>query len=321
MLSYPFFSLFLFTLFGRTLIALSSFHWIIVWIALELNIISFIPLMSSTNWRQESEAALKYLLFQAFGSRILLLGMSSRINYFILFGLIIKLGAAPFHFWFPSVIKGISWPIAAILITWQKIAPICLIISSFSNLKPALLRAGLVRAIVGAIGGFNQTHLRPLLAYSSIGHIGWILATSSTSPSISLFYLVSYILISIPIIWTAFISNIQKLKSTSSLSSSNSSLLILPLLISLGGLPPLIGFIPKLLALLSFSSILVPFILIISSLINLSYYLNLFIVSFLNTPSTKLKLPTPQTPFTLSFIRLLAISPLPFIFILISFRI
>jgi NADH:ubiquinone oxidoreductase subunit 2 (subunit N) len=70
-----------------------------VWVALELNIISFIPLISSSGWLQEREAALKYLLFQAAGSRILLLGrINQLISTPILLGLRLKLGIAPFHF-------------------------------------------------------------------------------------------------------------------------------------------------------------------------------------------------------------------------------
>lgn len=320
MILYPYINLFIFTLISRTIIAISSCHWLIIWIALELNIISFIPIISSSNWFQESEATLKYILFQALGSRFLLLGIINPSWFFIItLGLIIKLGAAPFHFWFPPTIKRISWPSATVLITWQKVAPIFLLII---NLPPSsgkiLILLGAFGALLGGVGGILQSTIRPILAYSSIGHIGWIIAVAPVSPSISLLYLIFYILISIPIMWSAYIRNINSLKTRKAPVPTLAPILLLPNILSLRGLPPLLGFIPKLISILSFPLFIIPIILIVGSLINLSYYLNFFFsLSISSYRKKKERLPL-SPPLTLRAITWLACSPFPAIYVVLA---
>ena len=317
MILHPFFSLFTAVLFTRTIIALSAHHWLIIWIALELNIISFIPIISSSSWFQESEAALKYLLFQALGSVLLLMGAINPICQLItLLGLLIKRGVAPFHFWFPSVIKRIPWPTAALLITWQKVAPLRITLSFFPSIPDILIIVGLIRAIIGALGGLNQTHLRSLLAYSSIGHIGWIISAARVSPSIALLYLAIYIFISLPTIWVSFKAGVTQLKKTFGLIKQDYIQILLPLLLSLGGLPPMLGFIPKILVLSSIAP--APrLILILASLINLSYYLNFLFIAYLNQASGKRK--EISTPIPLSLLTTTAVSPLPLGLLLLFF--
>uniref|UniRef100_A0AAU6QGU3 NADH-ubiquinone oxidoreductase chain 2 n=1 Tax=Prionospio sp. 7 MH-2023 TaxID=3059275 RepID=A0AAU6QGU3_9ANNE len=319
MFQYPFMNLFLFTLMSSTLMAISSSHWLMIWMSLELNMISFIPILASSNWFQESEAALKYLLFQAFGSSLILMGMfAPSFSSLALFGLVAKLGAAPFHFWFPSVMKSASWPSAAILMTWQKIAPLMLLISSFSSHKEIMSLIGALGALIGGLGGMTQTHFRALLAYSSIGHMGWIIATASFSPFISLTYLMFYIIISIPIMWSCFITNIQSIKQTSTPNYVITTMFTLPCVLSLSGLPPFTGFIPKLLALSSMSSIILPLILVLGSLINLSYYLNFFFTLFMSQSSFKTNLYYAGAPFGMVVFGWLACAPMPMIFIALS---
>lgn len=145
-----------------------------IWIALELNIISFIPLLTHSSWLQETEAGIKYLLFQAMGSAFILLSaVNPALSILTTLGLLVKLGAAPFHFWFPSVISRISWTAAILLLTWQKIAPIrILITSSIEFGSSSLPLLGALGALIGGLGGLAQSRLRPMLAYSSVGHIG-----------------------------------------------------------------------------------------------------------------------------------------------------
>uniref|UniRef100_A0AAU6QGP8 NADH-ubiquinone oxidoreductase chain 2 n=1 Tax=Prionospio sp. 2 MH-2023 TaxID=3059270 RepID=A0AAU6QGP8_9ANNE len=315
MFQYPYMNLFIFTLISSTFMAISSSHWLMVWMALELNMISFIPMIASSNWFQESEAALKYLLFQALGSSMLLLGMMSpSIMMLTLVGLLVKLGAAPFHFWFPSMMKSLPWPTAALLMTWQKIAPMMLIISSFSLTTSFMPLIGLVGALIGGLGGLTQTHFRALLAYSSIGHMGWMIALIPYSPLMSLIYLTFYIFISIPVLISAFMSNIQSVKAQAQPTQMLVLFILLPCVLSLGGLPPFLGFIPKLMAVLSFPSYVLPMCLIIGSLINLSYYLNFFFSMFMSSPSLKYAPRSSQVSniFVMSF--WFASSPVPLLF-------
>uniref|UniRef100_A0AAU6QGG5 NADH-ubiquinone oxidoreductase chain 2 n=1 Tax=Prionospio sp. 6 MH-2023 TaxID=3059274 RepID=A0AAU6QGG5_9ANNE len=316
MMLYPFMHLFILTLFTSTIMALSSYQWLMVWMSLELNMLSFIPMISSSNWFQESEASLKYLLFQALGSSLLLLAaINQSLSFLILLGLTMKLGLAPFHFWFPSVMKSMSWPVALLLLTWQKIAPMALLFSMFSSYLYLLSLIATTSAIVGGLGGMVQSQLRPMLAYSSIGHMGWMLAIAPHSPSISFTYLFTYIAISVPIIWSSLLSKIDSTKKKSP-SYTLSLFILFPLIISLSGLPPLTGFVPKLLVIMFLPSFLIMLTLILGSLINLSYYLNFFFTLIMSSVSSKKEGESPRYMWALSALSVLATSPLSFLLLL-----
>nr|UYK52281.1 NADH dehydrogenase subunit 2 [Chloeia sp. r EEE-2022] len=290
---FPFSSLFASTLTLSTLIALSASHWLLIWMSLEMNLMSFIPLMSMSKTQQETEAAIKYFLAQAMGSALFLLSlllMSSPIPsltpflpYLLLtMSLLLKLGAAPLHFWFPNVMASLSWIPCLILTTWQKLIPLILLMALTTANSPIFIHlASASSAIIGGLGGLNQSFLRPLLAYSSIGHIGWIMALSTLTASFSILYLIIYILTITPLIMILHSLHLSSLRQLLNLSSNSpfSTFATLALMMSLGGLPPLMGFLPKWLALESFST--APFLgllaasLILGSLMNLYYYLNI----------------------------------------------
>ena len=286
----PFFTVFCSTLLARTLLALSASHWFLIWISLELNLLSFIPLVSRSSNHQETEASIKYFLVQATGSALLLFSIlwsflshsSNQTIFMLLFftSLLLKLGAAPLHFWFPNVMAGFSWIACLVLSTWQKIIPLSILLSITASSAFLVQLRGAASAIIGGIGGINQTFLRPLLAYSSIGHIGWILAARMLRFSYRLLYFVIYCIILIPLIILLNSSQLSNLRQSSSISSPSSTLQLslLIILLSLGGLPPLLGFLSKwivieqLMSASNFSILLL--LLLLGSLINLFYYLN-----------------------------------------------
>nr|YP_010373157.1 NADH dehydrogenase subunit 2 [Hyperhalosydna striata]QTZ18390.1 NADH dehydrogenase subunit 2 [Hyperhalosydna striata] len=314
MSSFPFISLFSLTLILGSLMSLSGNHWIFIWMGLELNLLSFVPLLTFSNLNQESEAAMKYFLAQALGSGLILLGaLSSSISdqlmvnpllmkIFITSGLLIKLGMPPCHFWFPSVMSLISWPMCIILATWQKLIPILLIIYVLnSSMNPFFTLMISLGALIGGLGGMNQSQLRPLLAYSSIGHMSWILAASLSSYSSSFLYLIIYIIITIPLmslLWSnsSFLSNsINNLSHSSKLFTLSLTLMIL----SLGGIPPLLGFLPKWIVLenLSMISPSLSLTILLGSALNLYYYLNLLFISSLKSSKPII---SHYNPFSLS---------------------
>jgi NADH:ubiquinone oxidoreductase subunit 2 (subunit N) len=84
----------------------------------------------------------------------------------------IKLGMAPFHFWLPHVIGGIRWVSCVVLSVWQKVGPIFILRSFVFSWRLYIFIFAALGAIVGGVGGINQSQLRVLLAYSSIGHMG-----------------------------------------------------------------------------------------------------------------------------------------------------
>nr|QXF29933.1 NADH dehydrogenase subunit 2 [Chloeia pocicola] len=336
---FPFSTAFSFTLISSTMIALSSSHCLLIWMALELNLMSFIPLMSINKTQQETEAAIKYFLAQAMGSALLLLSMLltfsisylSNAMYPLLImstALFLKMGAAPLHFWFPNVMASLSWLPCLILSTWQKIIPLLLIFFFTTALFPLYTHLiSSLSAIVGGLGGMNQTFLRPLLAYSSIGHIGWILATSSVNSSLASMYLLIYVITVSPLMLSLHFLQLSSMRQLISISHTSPSLLpsIMVMFMSLGGLPPLLGFLPKWVALESFS--LSPFLslmaltLIFGSLMNLYYYLNICFSMNLVPSLTTTKTTFIQPPSTHLNLILLASTMLPFthIFMTLSF--
>nr|ABN72888.1 NADH dehydrogenase subunit 2 [Drosophila limingi] len=281
-----------------TLITVTSNSWLGAWMGLEINLLSFIPLLSDNNNVMSTEASLKYFLTQALASTVLLFSsiilmlknnMNVEINesftsMIIMSSLLMKSGAAPFHFWFPNMIEGLTWMNALILMTWQKIAPLMLI--SYLDLKNLLLISVIMSVIIGAIGGLNQTSLRKLMAFSSINHLGWMLMSLTISESIWLIYFLFYSFLSFIL---TFMFSIFKLFHLNQLFSwfMNSKILKFTLFInflSLGGLPPFLGFLPKWLVIqqLTFcNQYFMLTIMMMSTLITLFFYLRICYSAFM----------------------------------------
>lgn len=254
--------------------------------------------MIKTNNLYSSEAALKYFLTQALASRVLLFfiiffsfisfKMIEKTNFIfnIIFAssFIIKIGIAPFHFWFPIVIEGLNWINNLILMTWQKIAPIILL--SYCINFNFFIFSIIFSIIIGRINGLNQTSIRKLLAYSSINHLGWILTGILNNQNIWIIYFLFYCFLSISIvlIFNNFkIFNFNQIFSFFNFKNLIKTLIFIPLL-SLGGLPPFLGFFPKWIIinyLITINYFFLLILLIYFTLITLYFYLRLSYSSFL----------------------------------------
>ena len=288
----PYSLIFYTTLLLGTFISVTSNNWFVVWIGLEINIYSFIPLLLQSNINQEKEAAIKYFIIQALASGLLLTASLALYSPFssILFtiSLIIKLALAPCHFWFPRIINSLSWNICWLLTTVQKVAPLYLLSQIYFHVNSIFLSfLSIISALTGAIGGLKQTQLRPILAYSSIGHLGWLTASIHTSFLILNLYFFSYIIIISTVIYFAN-TNFSASASPSLFFFDSSKPFLSLALLSLGGLPPLFGFFPKLLLLLNLTYtnfVFLPFVLVLSSTINLYYYLKIVFFASLQAPS------------------------------------
>nr|YP_010429358.1 NADH dehydrogenase subunit 2 [Perinereis camiguinoides]USR67350.1 NADH dehydrogenase subunit 2 [Perinereis camiguinoides] len=300
--------LFALTLISGTLISLSSTNWLYLWMGMELNLLSFIPLIASSRTLQETEASVKYFIIQAIGSGLMLTAGIMSINpvtlsnfhnlipiiFFI--SMIIKLGMAPCHQWLPHVMTSISWSHCMILATWQKVSPLIMMIYIMPrNLYFMIAFIAMLSAIIGGIGGLNQTQLRALLAYSSIGHMGWMLSTIECPSNLFAIYFFIYIAISIALMSMLNSNNMMMSKVPNSIinMSPMSFYMMMIVIFSLGGLPPFLGFIPKWMIINELSSQLMLTLmltLIAGSLINLFYYFNMtfnFILTSTQLPQLK----------------------------------
>nr|YP_010327142.1 NADH dehydrogenase subunit 2 [Syntypistis chambae]UNP54472.1 NADH dehydrogenase subunit 2 [Syntypistis chambae] len=286
---------FMFILFISTLISISANSWLGCWIGLEINLLSFIPLISNSKNLFANEASLKYFLTQSIASInflfSILMKMTLMKNFEMMFylsiminsSLLMKMGSAPFHFWFPNIIEGLSWFNNFILMTWQKISPMILL-SYYFNMKYIILIV-ILNIMIGAINGLNQTSLRKLMAFSSINNLGWMLMALTISENLWIFYMIIYSSIISIICWLFYILNMFFINQ---MYINNMNFMIkINLMInflSLGGLPPFIGFFPKWI-IINFLIInnyyFLTFIFIMMSLIMLFYYIRIIYSSFL----------------------------------------
>lgn len=254
-----------------------------------------------------TEAGLKYFILGAFSSGLLLFGIAiiygitgltnfedltrffinftssdTSISSGVLVGLtflavsfFFKISAAPFHIWSPDVYEGAPTITTAFFSIIPKIVILSLFLrlfnKSFHDLffswQGIIIICALISLIIGAFAAFAQTRIKRFLAYSSIGHIGYILtgfASSNTEGIVSLLtYLIIYIIIIIGI-FSITLSlreyknkfkgiQIRYLKELSILSKTNPgiALALIVILFSIAGIPPLAGFFSKLLVFLA----------------------------------------------------------------------
>nr|QXJ79799.1 NADH dehydrogenase subunit 2 [Suinzona borowieci] len=276
-----------------TLITISAYSWFSMWIGLEINLLSMIPLLKSPSSLYPSEASVKYFITQSMASSILLFAivMMSNLNefmpqnsYFFLImmlnsALLIKIGAAPFHAWFPEVLEGLNWNNSLIMLTWQKIAPMILLSYNLQMMEFLTLII-LTSAIVSGILGLNQISLRKIMAYSSINHLAWMIASMLSVKMIWMIYFFIYSLISLNIILMFKFLNIYFLKQMFVTLNSNKIFKLFFMLnfFSLGGLPPFLGFFPKWLVINNLTEnnfFILSLILIVFTLFPLFFYLRI----------------------------------------------
>nr|QAU54269.2 NADH dehydrogenase subunit 2 [Desmopachria sp. ITV9392]QPA36184.1 NADH dehydrogenase subunit 2 [Desmopachria sp. RRMO-2020]QPA36197.1 NADH dehydrogenase subunit 2 [Desmopachria sp. RRMO-2020]QPA36210.1 NADH dehydrogenase subunit 2 [Desmopachria sp. RRMO-2020]QPA36223.1 NADH dehydrogenase subunit 2 [Desmopachria sp. RRMO-2020] len=291
--------IFLTILFLGTMITMSSQSWMGIWMGLEINLLSFIPLISMKNNSLSTESSIKYFLSQALASSIFLFSIMMIImknkfsNDLIMFNqsfllmlnssILLKLGAAPFHFWFPEIINGLNWMNSMILMTWQKIAPM-IILSYSMKMNMFIYLVIIFSAFIGSIGGINQMSLRKILAYSSINHISWMLSAMLINESMFFMYFLIYSILSMSIIMMFNMFKFFTLKQIYSMNNSYFIKFFLFLnLLSLAGLPPFLGFLPKwmIIQLMSTNNFFMIFFMIMMSLITLFFYLRIMYSSIM----------------------------------------
>nr|AUO29147.1 NADH dehydrogenase subunit 2 [Platorchestia parapacifica] len=293
MLLHPVFFLFLIFLFLSLFMVFSNTSWFIAWIALEVNMLSFIPIILKKKNKYTSESALKYFLTQSMASLLMIISLSmlNPLNNFWLFMLLsaslaIKMGAAPFHQWMPSLIEGMTWQTIIIFLILQKINP--LIMLSFCPLAANsssvfLLLIIFFSAMIGSVGGLNQSSVRSIMLYSSISHMAWMLSAIYIFSSLWVLYYLIYSLILFSILNIFNNKEIYNLNHLLMKQKTNFFLLVM-CLFSLGGLPPFSGFISKLLVslkLLTENHTFIFLFLLTSTFLSLFFYMRLIITNIL----------------------------------------
>nr|YP_010745258.1 NADH dehydrogenase subunit 2 [Heminoemacheilus parva]WET58814.1 NADH dehydrogenase subunit 2 [Heminoemacheilus parva] len=323
---------------GTTLTFASS-HWLLAWMGLEINTLAITPLMAQQHHPRAVEATTKYFLTQATAAAMILFAATTNAwitgewdinnlshpiaSTMVITALALKIGLAPMHFWLPEVLQGLDLPTGLILSTWQKLAPFALIIQVAPATDPMMLTSlGLLSTLVGGWGGLNQTQIRKILAYSSIAHMGWMMIILQYAPQLTLLALGTYIFMTS----TAFLS--LKMASTTKISTMTAMWSKTPILVStttlallsLGGLPPLTGFMPKWLILQEMTKQELPLtatIMALAALLSLYFYLRLcYAMALTISPNTTCattpwRTQTTQSTLTLALSTTIALGLLP----------
>nr|UNO53715.1 NADH dehydrogenase subunit 2 [Ixodes ovatus] len=270
------------------LMALSSSFWFTLWMMLEMNMMIFIPMINSKNFLA-SNSMLYYYITQSMASSLFFMAslMSFTLSnkmfiYIIIISMMIKLGVAPFHSWYPQISEGMNYPPFFILSSFQKIIPFH-IISIFQN--NLIILFIIMSSMVGSLGGLNQMSMKKILAFSSISHMSWILSLIMINQNFWMVYLTFYSIILMKITNILNKNNLSLIINLNSMKSSFSNKIYLfSFILSLGGLPPFLGFFMKWIAVILISKIFISILLalISSSLINLYFYMRCMFPLILN---------------------------------------
>nr|QQL13482.1 NADH dehydrogenase subunit II [Troglodytes aedon]WIF20247.1 NADH dehydrogenase subunit 2 [Troglodytes musculus]WIF20295.1 NADH dehydrogenase subunit 2 [Troglodytes beani]WIF20248.1 NADH dehydrogenase subunit 2 [Troglodytes musculus]WIF20249.1 NADH dehydrogenase subunit 2 [Troglodytes musculus] len=289
-----------------TTITISSNHWVLAWTGLEINTLAILPLISKSHHPRAIEAATKYFLVQAAASTLVLFSSMTNAwhtgqwditqltnptsSLILTTALAMKLGLVPFHFWFPEVLQGSSLPVGLLLSTAMKFPPITLLYMTSPSLNPTLLvTMALLSAALGGWMGLNQTQTRKILAFSSISHLGWMAIIISYNPKLTLLNFYLYALMTAAVFLTLNSTkalNLPTLMTSWTKTPALNAMLMLTLL-SLAGLPPLTGFLPKWLIIQELTKQeMAPAATIISllSLLGLFFYLRLAYCATITLP-------------------------------------
>lgn len=251
--------------------------------------ISFLPLLIKGRGLLRVEGALKYFMVQALAGQLYIVGALftlggtasgvTSLRCIVVIALSIKLGAAPFHFWYPRVAQSLRWEDNFILGVVQKLAPLYLVFVGGGGHSFFIFLLVVSSCLVGGVGGLNQSQLRKIMAFSSINHMAWVLRAIWGGGTLWLKYYVVYGYIRGAIIylfWQRGLFRVGHLYGGPVGPGSTGGIALS--LLSLGGLPPFLGFIPKwvvLSGLLGVEAFLLSLTLVISTLISLYFYVRI----------------------------------------------
>ena len=272
------------------MVMISSNDLIVFYMGLELQSLALYVLATfNRDQLQSSEAGLKYFVLSALSSGLLLYGcsliygfsgstnfdmISNQLNsdeyvltfgiVFILVGLAFKISAVPFHMWAPDVYQGSPTSVTLFFTMVPKIAALTVFIRflyvPFLNLidqwQMIIVFLSIASMLFGAIAAIGQTNIKRLIAYSSIGHIGYTLAGLATGTNegiqSSIVYISIYIIMNLALFSCLLMLKrnnkyYEDIEDLSGLSKNHPllSLSLLVILFSLAGIPPLAGFFAK----------------------------------------------------------------------------
>ncbi len=320
------------------MLMVSSSSFLSLYMGLELQSLALYVLAAfNRDHLRSTEAGLKYFVLGALSSGMMLYGISLIYGFtgtttfsavaavthagpaglgvifgivFLIAGLAFKVSAVPFHMWTPDVYEGAPTPVTAYFATAAKVAAMCLflraILTPFPDLvhqwRQIIVFISVLSMALGAIAAIGQTNIKRLMAYSSIGHMGYALLGLAAGTTLGvrgvLIYLAIYVATNLGVF--ACIQamrrggkSVEAISDLAGLARTDLRLAVLfaVLFLSLAGLPPLAGFFAKFYVFLAAmqAGLVVPAVLgVLASAIGLVYYLRLVKVMFFDEPADAL---------------------------------
>jgi NADH-quinone oxidoreductase subunit N len=307
-----------------------------LYVALELQSLALYVLAAfARDDVRSSEAGLKYFVLGALASGLLLYGISLVYGFsgtmdfaalaralaapgqasaglivgvvFVIAGLAFKISAAPFHMWTPDVYQGSPTPVTTFFATAPKVAAMALFLRVMAVPFGHLLASwqlvieiiSIVSMILGALAAIGQTNIKRLMAYSSIGHMGYALIGLAVGTQLGLrgvlVYLIVYIFMSAGT-WACIIAMrrqglaVEKIEDLSGLARTDPALALAfaIFMFSMAGIPPLSGFFGKLyvfLAAVQSGMWTIAIIGVLTSVVGSYYYLRIVKVMYFDAPA------------------------------------
>ena len=265
----------------------------IIWLRLEINMLRFLPIISS-GLNIELENSVKYFLIQRWASIIFLISyffcsyFINSIRILLILSIFIKLGISPFHTWFISILKTCSLYILMLLSSLQKIIPLIILNNVFFFFR-IFYFCITITIIFLVIILSSVININKLLALSSLGNILWLISSNLLSLKLMILFLTIYVflLMGIYLFYNSFYYNL--FIQINRINFFDKIIIVL-LFISLGGMPPLLGFLRKFLILkiiFIYENLILFLIIIFSSLVLLYHYMSriYFFITFI--PSLK----------------------------------
>nr|YP_025749.1 NADH dehydrogenase subunit 2 [Cyriopagopus schmidti]AAP51159.1 NADH dehydrogenase subunit 2 [Cyriopagopus schmidti] len=250
------------------IVVFSFDEWFLVWVGMEMNMFSFISMVFSKDSWSSLESLFKYFFIQGLSSGTFLVMMYMGLG--LEYPLMMKMAAGPFFFWFPSVMMGIGWMECFLLMTFQKLIPLFLMSGMVSVL---FMFWGVVGMMIGVAGSYGQQMVSCLMAYSSVNHIGWMMTCFVMKENLWMFYYVLYMLVVGMLILYLYDSKIENLSGMKWIDM----MIFFVLVMSMGGIPPMLGFVMKWVVLESMIevSVVISFIMVFSSLVMIYIYMRM----------------------------------------------
>nr|WRY72409.1 NADH dehydrogenase subunit 2 [Eurhadina rubra] len=270
--------------------SISSNNWIMMWCGLEISLVSIIPLMIS-KLVISSESVMKYFIVQSVSSTMLMLSMMVMVmsgdynyNYLLVSSLLIKMGVVPFHNWVLTVLEGLDLMMVFIILTINKIAPLTLL----SYVMKGVTIIIIITVVLGSTMGLNQNSVKKVIGYSSIFNMGFIITVLKFN-WMWMLYMMVYSMLMIMLMLILMINKIMHINQMIFIEMLINKMSMWVVLLSMGGLPPLIGFSIKymvMLHMISMKIMSVMLLMLLTSLIVMFFYLRMTFLSIMSNSTT-----------------------------------